>query len=145
MSVNYIFSLFFLIFKLFFNLKMDSLPAKGFHPLWYSAYLLPGFINDQGRNRHIPVLNAYTHLFSSPHKLLFLTIIYMHHLWFLQKILAPGDDKRERGRGGGGMKPNPGKIESNTCSVRAHFGKLCVSVTSGTLIHSKHLLQIQVI
>lgn len=74
-----------------------------------------------------------------------LNITYMHHLQFLQNILASGDRIKGKGRGGGDMRPNPCKIERNTCSVRAHFGKLCVSVTSGTLIHSEHLLQIQVI
>ena len=102
----------------FFNLKMDSSPAKGLHPLCCSAYSLLGFINDQGTNRHIRGLNTYTHLFSSPHKLFFLTVVYMHHLWFLRRILAPGD--RIRRKRGENMKPNPCKTERNTRSVTAH-------------------------
>lgn len=99
MSVNYIFfSQFSCIFKLYFylNFKTDCSPAKGLHPLCWSAFSLPGFINDQGTSKHILGLNANdTHLFSFPHKLYFLHIIYMHCLWFLQRTLAPGEEKRE--------------------------------------------------
>lgn len=121
MSVNYVFSQFSYVFKLFFfNLKMDSSPAKGLHPLCCSAYSLLGFIKDQGTNRHTRGLNTYTHLFSSLHKLFFLTVAHMHHLWFLRRILAPGD--RIRRKRGENTKPNPCKTERNTCSVRAHSG-----------------------